>query len=127
VLLVEDDEMVAAGTTAMLEDLGYIAIEANSAAAALEILEANAEIDVVVTDHAMPGMTGSELARRIRELWPDLPVVVATGYADLPSGFDPQLPRLAKPYRQQELSDLICTLGEERRSRRYFYSLATTT
>jgi signal transduction histidine kinase len=127
VLLVEDDEMVAAGTTAMLEDLGHIAIEANSAAAALEILEANTEIDVVVTDHAMPGMTGSELARRIRELWPDLPVVVATGYADLPNGFDPQLPRLAKPYRQQELSDLICTLGEERRSRRYLFNLAATT
>ncbi|MFZ2004804.1 MAG: response regulator [Stellaceae bacterium] len=117
VLLVEDDEMVAAGTMAMLEDLGHIAVEANSAAAALEILEANSDIDIVVTDHAMPGMSGSELARRIRELWPDLPVVLATGYADLPNGFDPQLPRLSKPYKQQELADLISFLGADYRQK----------
>jgi signal transduction histidine kinase len=115
VLLVEDDEMVAAGTTAMLEDLGHGVVEANSAAAALAILEAQDDIDIVVTDHAMPGMNGSELARRIRALWPELPVVLATGYADLPNGFDPQLPRLAKPYKQQELGDLILSLGTDRR------------
>ncbi len=115
VLLVEDDEMVAAGTTAMLEDLGHIAIEVNSAAAALKFLETNADIDVVLTDHAMPGMSGSELARRIRALWPDLPVVLATGYANLANGFDPQLPRLSKPYKQQELADLISALGADYR------------
>jgi signal transduction histidine kinase len=117
VLLVEDDEMVAAGTLAMLEDLGHTAIEANSAKAALEILETNSGIDIVVTDHAMPGMNGSELARRIRDSWPELPVVLVTGYADLPNGFDPLLPRLSKPYRQQELGDLISTLGADHRQK----------
>jgi signal transduction histidine kinase len=117
VLLVEDDEMVAAGTMAMLEDLGHTAIEVNSAAAALEVLNANGGIDIVVTDHAMPGMSGSELARRIRHAWPDLPVVLVTGYADLLNGFDPDLPRLAKPYRQQELGDLISALTVDRRER----------
>jgi FixJ family two-component response regulator len=65
----------------------------------------------------MPGMTGSELARRIREVWPDLPVVLATGYADLPNGFEPELPRLAKPYKQQELADLISSLGADYRQK----------
>jgi len=117
VLLVEDDEMVAAGTMAMLEDLGHRAIEVHCAAAALEVLKANGGIDIVVTDHAMPGMSGSELARRIRHAWPDLPVVLVTGYADLLNGFDPDLPRLAKPYRQQELGDLISALTLDRRER----------
>ena len=117
VLLVEDDEMVAAGTLAMLEDLGHTAIEANSGSEALEILEANPDIDIVLTDHAMPGMNGSELARRIRDSWPELPVVLVTGYADLPNGSDPLLPRLAKPYRQQELSDLISSLCTDYRQK----------
>jgi signal transduction histidine kinase len=117
VLLVEDDEMVAAGTLAMIEDLGHNAIEASSAAIALKILETNSNIDIVITDHAMPGMSGTELAGRIRQSWPQLPVVLVTGYAELPNGSDPLLPRLAKPYRQQELGDLIATLGGDRRQK----------
>ncbi len=117
VLVVEDDQMVAAGTLAMLEDLGHNAIEANSAAVALEILGANRAIDIVVTDHAMPGMNGSELASYIRQTWPGLPVVLVTGYADLTNGSDPLLPRLAKPYRQQELGDLISALGADYRQK----------
>jgi signal transduction histidine kinase len=117
VLVVEDDEMVAAGTLAMLEDLGHAAIEANSAAAALKILESDRAIDIVVTDHAMPGMNGTELARRIRQAWPELPVVLVTGYADLPNGCDPLLPRLAKPYRQRELGDLLLELNADYRQK----------
>ena len=117
VLLVEDDEMVAAGTLAMLEDLGHTTIEANSAAVALEILQSHDDIDIVVTDHAMPGMNGSELAHRIQDNWPGLPVVLVTGYADLPNGLDPLLPRLSKPYRQQELGDLIAALGPDHRQK----------
>jgi signal transduction histidine kinase len=115
VLVVEDDEMVAMGTLAMLEDLGHTAIAADSAAVALEILDANNAIDIVVTDHAMPGMNGTELARHIRGTWPKLPVVLVTGYAELPDGGDPLLPRLAKPYRLRELADLITTLGGNHR------------
>ena len=54
-----------------------------------------------------PGMTGSELARQIRQQWPDLPVILATGYAELPNGEDPGLPRLSKPYLQDELAAQI--------------------
>jgi CheY-like chemotaxis protein len=117
VLVVEDDEMVAAGTLAMIEDLGHSAVEANSALGALKILETNRDIDIVVTDHAMPGMNGTELAHRIRQTWPSLPVVLVTGYADLPNGSDPSLPRLNKPYRQRELGDLIATLAADHRQK----------
>ena len=75
VLLVDDDPIVAAGTAAMLEDLGHRAIEASSAEIALQVLSSDAGVDFVITDHAMPGMTGTELAERIRRRWPRLPVV----------------------------------------------------
>jgi CheY-like chemotaxis protein len=95
------------GTVAMIEELGHDAIEASGGAEALAILARRPEIDLVVTDHAMPGMTGVELARRLREVAPALPVVLATGYAELPGGADLGLPRLAKPFRQQELGAAI--------------------
>src|SRR5439155_6135320 len=79
------------------------AIEALSGGRALDMLRLGAKVDVVVTDHAMPGMTGTELARQIRQAWPGLPVILATGYAELPNGEEPGLPRLSKPYRQDEL------------------------
>jgi len=63
VLLVDDDALVSDGTAAMLEDLGHAVIEASSGQAALRLLEANPGVDIVITDHAMPGMTGMELAR----------------------------------------------------------------
>jgi CheY-like chemotaxis protein len=57
----------------------------------------------------MPGMTGSELARRIRRDWPSVPVVLASGYTELP-GDGLGLPRLSKPYRQEELARLMASL-----------------
>jgi CheY-like chemotaxis protein/two-component sensor histidine kinase len=106
VLVVDDDPIVAAGTAAMIEDLGHSAIEALSAAAALDVLRSTPEVDLVVTDYAMPGMTGIEMAAAIRRDRPDLPVVIATGYADVPTE-EVKLPRLSKPYRQQELATLM--------------------
>jgi signal transduction histidine kinase len=107
VLVVDDDPIVLSGTAAMLEDLGHAAIEAASAEQALELLRAEPTFDLIITDHAMPGMTGTELAAQIRLAWPKLPVVIATGYADLPAEVQLGLPRLSKPYRQQELAELV--------------------
>jgi signal transduction histidine kinase len=107
VLVVDDDPMVLSGTVAMLEDLGHSPCEAESAEAALEMLGADPDVDLVLTDHAMPGMTGTELAARIRRDWSELPVIIATGYADLPAEADAKLPRLSKPYRQQELAEIL--------------------
>jgi CheY-like chemotaxis protein len=113
ILVVDDDSLVSMGTVGMLEDLGHWVLEANSGRAALELFGKHPDIDVVITDHAMPGMTGVELARRIHEIKPDLPIVLATGYAELPNGEDPGLPRLSKPFRQEDLSALISRLAEE--------------
>jgi signal transduction histidine kinase len=104
IMVVDDDPLIAASTVAMLEDLGHLAIEASSGARALDLLRQDAKVDVMITDHAMPGMTGSELARHVRQNWPGLPVILATGYAELPNGEDPGLPRLSKPYLQAELA-----------------------
>ena len=111
VLVVDDDPIVVAGTAAMLEGLGHAAIQAESAARALAVLAADPAIDFVITDYAMPGMDGHELAHRIQRDRPDLPVVVATGYAGVPTG-GPNLPRLDKPYKQQDLAELIARLLE---------------
>jgi len=114
VLVVDDDPIVAAGTAAMLEDLGHVATEVASGDAALQLLGTETAIDLVITDHAMPGMTGTELATRIRRRWPELPIVIATGYADVPGESDLGLPRLSKPYRQQELAEMLVQLIGER-------------
>jgi signal transduction histidine kinase len=110
ILVVDDDPIVLSGTVAMLEDLGHEVCEAASAEEALEMLGAAPEVDLVITDHAMPGMTGTDLAKQIRQNWAQLPVVIATGYADLPADSELGLPRLSKPYRQQEVAELVARM-----------------
>ncbi|MCZ8149195.1 MAG: response regulator [Roseomonas sp.] len=107
VLVVDDDPLVAAGTAMMLEDMGHLVTTAASAQDALALFEREAPPDIVVTDHAMPGMTGLELAEWLRRTHPGLPVVLATGYAEATGNAAPWLPRLAKPYRQDELEDAL--------------------
>jgi len=109
VLAVDDDALVLANTRAMLEDLGHTVIAALSARQAVEQLERAAKIDLVITDHAMPQMTGIELARTIAARWPATPIILATGYAELPAGADVALLRLAKPYRQEALAEAIAS------------------
>lgn len=110
VLLVEDDPLVMTGTAAMLEDLGHKVVEAPSAEAALKILRDDPSIDLVVTDHAMPGMTGLELAERIRAEWPTMPILLASGHAELPQRTGLGIPRLVKPFRQDDLEHAIASL-----------------
>jgi signal transduction histidine kinase/CheY-like chemotaxis protein len=110
ILVVDDDALIAMATVDMLEDLGHTVWEANSAAAALQLLADRGEPDLIITDHAMPGMTGVEMAKLVRQDYPDLPILLATGYADLPAGHASDLPRLAKPYRQDALKAKIDTL-----------------
>ena len=107
VLAVDDDALVLANTRAMLEDLGHTVIAALSARQALEQLERGVAVDLVITDHAMPQMTGTELAQAIAARWPATPIILATGYAELPAGSGGVLPRLAKPYRQDDLAEAI--------------------
>jgi CheY-like chemotaxis protein len=110
ILVVDDDALIGMSTVDMLEDLGHTVFSAGSGSQALEILESGACIDLVLTDQAMPGMTGVELARIVRGKRPDIPILLTTGYADLPASQSPSLPRLSKPYRQAELQAEIARL-----------------
>ena len=106
VLVVDDDGLVLGNTVALLEDLGHSAIPAVSAEDAISVLERGA-VDLVLTDYAMPRRTGLDLAREIAVRWPGLPVVLASGYAEMPEDAGPRMPRIAKPYGQLELSRLL--------------------
>ncbi|HET7778347.1 MAG TPA: PAS domain S-box protein [Rudaea sp.] len=107
ILVVDDDKLVLVSTSALLEDLGHTVIEAGDGMRALEFVANNPGIDVVLTDQAMPGMTGLELADAIRELRPGLPVILATGYTDLPEQTFPRIRKLTKPYRRIDLEDTL--------------------
>ncbi|HEY4090388.1 MAG TPA: response regulator [Luteibacter sp.] len=106
IMMVDDDDLVRDTTVEMLEDLGYDVVTARSGAEALRLL-VDHPVDVVVTDHAMPHMTGAQLAMQLRDRSPSLPVIIATGYADLPAGVRLERPRLAKPYSQASLEEAI--------------------
>jgi PAS domain S-box-containing protein len=113
ILFVDDDPLIAMSTMEMLEDLGHRVIGASSGPHALDILKSEQPIDLMVTDHVMPGMSGIELAAASRQVRPTLPILLATGYAELPEGTQVDLPRLAKPYHQDQLRDrLDQLLGE---------------
>jgi CheY-like chemotaxis protein len=107
VLLVDDDILVLHSAAAMLEDLGHSVFSANSGEQALRLLEQHPEVDVLITDQAMPRMTGADLAAAAQSMRPQLPIVLASGYAELSGGSDSGLTRLAKPFTQRELSDAI--------------------
>jgi PAS domain S-box-containing protein len=107
ILVVDDDSLVRMSTVALLQDLGHSVLDAESAKRALEILETGKAIDMVLTDQAMPEMSGVELAQVIQCKYPALPVLLATGFADLPSGQNINLPRLTKPYRLAQLQAAI--------------------
>lgn len=111
VLLVDDEPLVLDGTAALIADLGYDVLTADSAEAALAALEGGAKPIAVVTDHAMPGITGAMLAARLGQIRPSLPVILATGHAGPWPDAD-RTPRLAKPYTQLQLAQaLAAALG----------------
>ena len=105
VLLVDDDSLVLSNTAAMLEDLGHRVVMASSAEAALKLVNSQ-RFGLLLTDHAMPHMTGAQLAREVRLQHPELPVVIATGFAELPDDVS-AMTRLRKPYSQHDLIDAI--------------------
>jgi PAS domain S-box-containing protein len=107
ILFVDDDPLIAMSTVEMLDDLGHRVISANSGQHALDIVRSEQPIDLMMTDHMMPGMTGVELAAAARQIRPQLPVLLATGYAELPEGIQVDLPRLAKPYHQDQLRERL--------------------
>ena len=109
-LFVDDDFLISLSTASLLEDLGHTVIKALSGPDALDILRDGKAVDVMITDYAMPGMTGLQLAEEARRLRPGLPILLATGYADLPADTTLDLPRLSKPYQQRQLAEQVAHL-----------------
>jgi two-component system NtrC family sensor kinase len=120
VLVVEDNTEVADIATALLNELGYQVTRVASAPTALEVLRSGETFDLVFSDVVMPGgMNGVELAQRIREDYPDLPVVLTTGYYN---AVDKPLPRgvpvLRKPYDIAEMRKSLQTaIGKRQQDR----------
>jgi PAS domain S-box-containing protein len=116
ILVVDDDPLIATSTVDMLEDLGHTVIGVNSGAQALDIIQDGKRLDLLLTDQAMPGMTGMQLAEIVHRAKPDLPILLATGYTDLPAGTLVNLPRLSKPYQQAQLqAEIEKLLSSDRR------------
>jgi PAS domain S-box-containing protein len=108
VLVVEDEPAVRELTARMLRNLGYSAATAASGPEALEIIEAGAPVDLLLTDIRMPVMQGPELARRVLAQRPGVKVLLMTGYAsDVPSAGAPRLSVLAKPFDSATLAAAV--------------------
>ena len=109
VLLVDDEPVVRGSTSDMLSDMGFDVIEAGSAEKAIIMLDQLPDIQLLVTDHLMPGMTGAKLAETFRTQRPGVPALIITGYAEA-DGVPIDLPRLNKPFRQSELAAILTEL-----------------
>ncbi|NOG71032.1 ATP-binding protein [Roseicella sp. DB1501] len=116
ILLVDDDALARLATAAALREMGHEVVEARDGAEALIVLDQRPELQVVVTDYAMPQMTGAELALAIRARRSGLTVIMITGYAAGLPGGKPEAVRtlLRKPFRMEELDALLrAAVGEE--------------
>jgi len=108
ILLVDDDNQVREVTRAMLHELGHRVLETGSGGAALDTLQRENGIELLIVDFAMPGMNGAELARQVRIRWPTLPILFATGFADraaLAGVDDSRI--IGKPFTDDELAEKI--------------------
>jgi signal transduction histidine kinase/CheY-like chemotaxis protein len=117
VLLVEDEVLVRLSTADMLAELGYAVVEAASAEEALRLVDEGQHFDLVVTDHLMPGLTGTELVSALRNRGNDVPALLVSGYADV-EGVARGIPRLVKPFRQTDLAEAIRELEANGRAER---------
>ena len=109
ILLVDDDELVRASGTSSLRRAGYDVVQAADGEEALAMLDAAGPFDLLVTDYAMPGLSGLELIDAVRLRRPQMPILMVTGYAD--TGQDAaDVPRLQKPFLPAELVDRVQAL-----------------
>jgi CheY-like chemotaxis protein len=108
ILLIDDDSAVREVTSSMLKELGYIVLEVGSGGAALDMLEGQTNIDLVLLDLAMPGMSGVEVARQVQLKYPSLPTLFVTGYADKAMLRDVGDERIIKkPFVGDELTEKV--------------------
>lgn len=110
ILLVDDENLARETTSLQLHDLGYEVTEANSAAAALNLVDAGLKPDVLVTDHIMANKPGVQLAQELRHRMPDLHVLIITGDANLTPLQIGNFEVLAKPFRRRDIAAHLAQL-----------------
>lgn len=114
ILLVEDDQTVRDSAEKLLSELGYTVISADGGENALDLLEANSNIRLLMSDVVMPNMTGPELAEKVKERRPDIKILYTTGYADKAFPPDQKLADgvdlLMKPYSFDALARKLNSL-----------------
>jgi CheY-like chemotaxis protein len=110
VLVVEDVALIRMTTVDMVESLGHSVLEAGDGMQALAAIEANPDIDVMLTDLGLPGMSGVELVKQARAKRPKLRIVIASGYST-EAADNAQLPSdvtyLPKPYNDSQLKRVL--------------------
>lgn len=107
ILVVDDDPLLRLGLLTMLRDMGYPSLAARDAERALPLLDQSPEINCLITDYHMPGMTGLELAQKAAKGRPDLHVVIVTGTANLFGALQPGWKTLVKPFTPHELATTL--------------------
>ncbi|WP_254514747.1 hybrid sensor histidine kinase/response regulator [Novosphingobium sp. G106] len=107
ILAVDDDALILMNTVDLLADLGHDVFEASSGQSALDFLREHPDVELLITDQAMPHMTGTQLAELARENNPDLAIILATGYGELPRDAQAKIVKLGKPFDQDELAKAV--------------------
>ena len=110
ILLVDDEDIVRFATADMLRDIGYQVVEAASGSQALAAIRGGVDVDLLVTDYLMPGITGAALITELRATGHTLPALLITGYAATGADVPGDVPRLAKPFRQVDLAARVDAL-----------------
>ena len=115
ILLVDDDDLIRESAVPLLEVIGHSVTEAATGARAIQLLEEGLEVDLVILDMNMPGLSGAETLPRLLNLRPHLPVIMATGYSDdeiapLLAG-RPSVSGIRKPYSLREIQQKILSLN----------------
>jgi signal transduction histidine kinase/CheY-like chemotaxis protein len=120
VLLVDDAEDVLIVVAAFLRTGGFMVHQASSGQQALWTMVAGTHFDVLITDHMMPSMKGGELIHRVREVQPELPALVISGFADAVDHLTdlPDIMVLTKPFQREELVAMVNQLIATERTRR---------
>jgi PAS domain S-box-containing protein len=107
VLAVDDDPLALLNVVAILDDLGHTVFEARSGEQGLAVLEREPAIELVITDMAMPNMTGVEFYLKARRLYPNLKFLLATEFGEVSGEVEPMLPRIMKPFWQNDLAKAV--------------------
>lgn len=112
ILVVEDEPLIRLGLVSVIEEAGYVALEAANADAAIRLLEADSSVRLIVTDVDMPGsMDGIKLAHYVNRKWPPIKLIVISGKIGVKPGELPEGARfMGKPYQEAALLNLMKTM-----------------